>query len=135
MTRSRLLSSLVWVAALCVAAIIVARAHYTADLSAFLPQSPTPTQRLLVDQLRDGVASRLIIIGLEGGDPTARARVSSKMAATLRADQLFTSVSNGEQAGLDKDREYLFNHRYVLSETVTPDRFTAEGLKSAVQDS
>ena len=135
MTRSRLVSSLVWVAAICVAIVIVARAKYTADLSAFLPQSPTPTQRLLVDQLRDGVASRLIIIGLEGGDAAARARVSSRMAAAMRADQRFTSVSNGEQAGLDKDREYLFDHRYVLSESVTPDRFTAAGLESAVQDS
>ncbi len=135
MTRSRLVSSLVWAAAICVAVVIVARAKYTADLSAFLPQSPTPTQRLLVDQLRDGVASRLIIIGLEGGDAAARARVSSHMAAAMRADQRFTSVSNGEQAGLDKDREYLFNHRYVLSESVTPARFTADGLKSAVQDS
>jgi predicted exporter len=126
------LSTALWAAFVCVAAIIVARAHYTADLSAFLPQSPTPTQRLLVDQLREGIASRLIMIGIEGADAAVRAKVSLAMARRLRADPRFTSVNNGEQAGLDREREYLFNHRYLLSETVTPERFTVAGLKEAI---
>ncbi len=36
--------------------IVVARARYITDLSAFLPAKPTPMQQLLVDQLRDGPA-------------------------------------------------------------------------------
>src|SRR5215470_1441136 len=109
-------STALWIAFVCVAAIIVARANYTADLSAFLPQSPTSTQRLLVDQLRDGIASRLIMVGIEGADPPTRARVSIAMADRLRTDRHFTTISNGEQTSTERDREYLFNHRYVLSE-------------------
>ncbi|MEO7128074.1 MAG: hypothetical protein ABI040_04295, partial [Rhodoferax sp.] len=55
-----------WVAALLLCGVLISRASFTADLSAFLPKAPTPEQRLLVDQLRDGVVSRLILVGIEG---------------------------------------------------------------------
>ncbi|HWW78628.1 MAG TPA: MMPL family transporter, partial [Steroidobacteraceae bacterium] len=41
---------------------------------------------------------------------------------------------NGESAGMDRDRAFLFEHRYLLSDSVTPERFTVEGLKGAIQD-
>jgi predicted exporter len=113
----------------------VARAHYTTDLSAFLPRSPTPTQRLLVDQLREGIASRLIIIAIEGADAPARSRISKDMANRLRSDSEFVAVNNGESSGVDRDRAFLFDHRYMLSATVTAQRFTVEGLRAAIQDS
>ena len=134
MTRQRLVSSAIWAAGVCIAIAIVARATYVADLSAFLPQTPTPAQRLLVDQLRDGIASRLIIVAIEGADSATRARASKSMAQQLRADTRFTSISNGEAAAVDRDRDYLFKHRYALSEAVTPERFTVGGLTSAIQD-
>jgi predicted exporter len=134
MTRSGVVGTLVWAVLAVVAAIVVARARYTTDLSAFLPRSPTPTQRLLVDQLRDGLASRLIIVAIEGADSQARARLSKAMAARLRSDAQFVSITNGESSGTDRDRRFLFEHRYLLSESVTPKRFTVDGLKDAIQD-
>ena len=134
MTRSGMIGTLVWAVLAAMAALIVARAHYTTDLSAFLPRSPTPTQRLLVDQLRDGLASRLIIAAIEGTDSATRARISVAMAQRLRSDPQFVAVNNGEPAGTDRDREFLFKNRYLLSETVTPERFTVAGLKDAIQD-
>ena len=134
MTRPGVIGTLVWAVLAAMAALIVARAHYTTDLSAFLPRSPTPTQRLLVDQLRDGLASRLIIVAIEGADSATRAHVSTAMARKLHTDPQFVAISNGEAAGTDRDREFLFNHRYLLSETVTPERFTVAGLKDAIQD-
>ena len=59
-----------WLTFAALAAVIVARARYITDLSAFLPENPTPMQRLLVDQLREGPASRVILIALERGDTT-----------------------------------------------------------------
>lgn len=134
MTRPGLIGTLAWAVLAAMAALIVARAHYTTDLSAFLPRSPTPTQRLLVDQLRDGLASRLIIVAIEGTDSATRAQVSEAMARKLRTDPQFVAISNGEAAATDRDREFLFNHRYLLSETVTPERFSVAGLKDAIQD-
>ena len=135
MTRAGLRGTLVWMVLVVVAAFVVVRARYTTDLSAFLPHSPTATQRLLVDQLRDGLASRLIIVAIEGADSQTRARVSVAMAKRLRLDAaVFVSVSNGDSSGTDRDRAFLFSHRYLLSESVTPERFTVAGLKDAIQD-
>src|SRR4051794_6088063 len=124
----------VWAAFIVAAVFVVAFAHYTTDLSAFLPRSPTATQRLLVDQLREGIASRLILVGIEGADSAERARISVAMARRLRADPRFVAISNGEPVGVERDREALFNHRYLLSEAVTPSRFTAEGLRDSIQE-
>lgn len=130
MTR-RLAISL-WLAFLAISAIIIARTNFTADLSAFLPSSPTPEQRLLVDQLKDGAVSRMLLVGLRGDDPLARAELSKAMAAKLRGQPEFLAVSNGEPVSFDKDRELLFSRRYQLSSTVTPERFTVDGLRAAI---
>ncbi len=134
MTRSGVVATAVWAAFVLASIVVVVFAHYTTDLSAFLPRSPTATQRLLVDQLREGIASRLILIGIEGADPAERARISLAMGRRLRADPQFVAVNNGEPVGLDRDREALFTHRYLLSETVKPERFTPEGLRDAIQE-
>jgi predicted exporter len=134
MTRRGWLATAVWAAFVVATTVVVVFARYTTDLSAFLPRSPTATQRLLVDQLREGIASRLILVGIEGADSAERARISIAMARHLRADPQFVAVSNGEPVGVERDREVLFNHRYLLSETVTAQRFSAAGLRDAIQE-
>jgi predicted exporter len=136
----------VWALLLGMAALIVIRARYSADLSAFLPRAPTASQRLLVEQLRQGVASRLIIVAIEGGFPVnspspdgvpgarLRAQLSEDLARRLRADSQFESVENGDQATTRRDEAFLFAHRYLLSDSVTPQRFTAAGLHEAIQN-
>src|ERR1700738_4971286 len=88
--RSWIISS--WLVGLAAALWVVAHAHYINDLSAFLPAKPTHLQKLMVDQLRDGPASRLLLIALEGGDPETRARVSLRMARRFRDDAAFSCV-------------------------------------------
>ncbi len=134
MSREGAAATAVWAVLGAVAVIIVASARYTTDLSAFLPRSPTPTQRLLVDQLREGIASRLILIGIAGADPAARARISREMGRRLRPDRQFVSVNNGEPAGLERDRELLFSYRYLLSEAVNREHFTVQGLRESIQE-
>ena len=128
-------AGLIWALLVIVAAGIAARAAYTADLSAFLPRSPSATQRLLIEQLRTGPAARLILVALEGADARTRARLSVQLARELRSDSRFIAVNNGDAASLERDREFLFRHRYLLSETVTPQRFTVAGLHAAIADS
>jgi predicted exporter len=117
------------------AAAVAARAHYTADLSAFLPRTPSSAQRLLIEQLRTGPAARLMMLAITGGAPEARARLSAQLAQRLRADTEFSAVANGDAQGLERDRELLFRNRYLLSAEVTPERFSVRGLRGAIGDS
>lgn len=123
-----------WLALIALAVVVITHARYIADLSAFLPRNPTPSQQLLVDQLRDGPAGRLILLAVEGADPTSRAKISSAMATALRRDPQFAAVNNGETMAEQGTREFLFNHRYLLSDEVNAQRFSPEGLHEAVAD-
>ena len=134
MRRLPALRVALWLAVMLCAAFIVARARYTADLSAFLPRAPSARQALLVDQLREGPASRLLLMGIDGGDADARTQLSVALVRKLQGDPAFMSISNGEALYGQREREILFEHRYLLSETVTPQRFTVAGLNAAIDD-
>lgn len=126
---------LLWLLFLVACGVAIGRSHFTADLSAFLPRSPDARQRVLVDQLRDGLPSRLILVAIEGGYGQTRATLSRQLAAALRADPQFASVNNGEPVSDERDQQFIFTHRYLLSPAVTPARFTVEGLHEALGDS
>ncbi|WP_175714764.1 MMPL family transporter [Burkholderia ambifaria] len=126
---------LVWLLALVACGIAIARANFTADLSAFLPRAPSAGQRVLVEQLRDGIVSRLILVAIDGGDAAARATLSRRVAGTLRADRQFSAINNGEAVNDARDQQFVFDHRYLLSPAVTPQRFSADGLHQALGDS
>ncbi|MCE4547083.1 MULTISPECIES: MMPL family transporter [unclassified Caballeronia] len=126
---------IVWLCLLALCAGVIARTNFSADLSAFLPRSPSEQQRVLVEQLRDGLVSRLILVGIEGGDAKGRADASREVAAKLRADKRFSAVNNGEPVGQARDERFVFEHRYQLSPAVTPERFSVAGLKDALADS
>ncbi len=128
-------SIVLWLAFILACGFIISRSRFTTDLSAFLPRSPTPAQQLLLEQIRDGLASRLILVGIEGADASTRAGLSKQIARRLRGDPAFVTVNNGEPVSAERDRAFLFNHRYLLSPAVTPARFSVDGLHAALSDS
>ena len=87
-----------------------------------------------MEQLRDGVVSRLILIGIEGDTPQALAQTSKRLARQLRLDANLASVNNGEDTGSENDREFLWRNRYLLSPAVTPDHFSAASLRRALEE-
>lgn len=105
----------------------------TTDLTALLPRSADRTQELLVGQLRDGVAARLILIGLEGAAPEVLAEASRKVTHALRETGLFVSVNNGDPADFSVEREVLMRHRYLLSSAITPEHFSTPALRAALE--
>lgn len=125
----------IWLVMILASLAIISRSHFTADLSAFLPRTPTVEQQLLMDQLKDGLASRLILVGIEGAEQTVRASLSKSIAQKLRTDPTFVSVNNGEPITSERDQNYLFNNRYLLSPAVTPAHFSVDGLHTAISDS
>jgi predicted exporter len=133
MTTRRLSVIAIWLAGLLICGAVIARTHLSTDMSAFLPRSANPAQQILVDQLREGVVSRLILLAIEGADPDTLAAVSKSMAHDLRANPGLGLVNNGETDALSKDRDVLWDNRYLLSPAVTPEHFSAAALHQALE--
>jgi predicted exporter len=123
---------IVWSLFVAACVLVISRSQFTADMSAFMPRNPTPTQKIMVDQLRDGVVSRLILVGVEGAPAPVLAQISKSMAAILRTSPTLVAVNNGEQTGMETDFDLLWRNRYLLSDAVTPQRFTPAGLKESL---
>lgn len=133
--RPALRALLIWLAAMAAGLLLASQARFTADMSFFLPAHPTPEQQVLVDQIREGAVTRLLMAGIAGGDATQRAGLSRALQTRLAALPDFVSVQNGTQESLDVDRDLLLAHRYALSPAVSAERFTVDGLKAAISDS
>lgn len=131
----RRLPLLAWLAALAACIAVIAQTRFVADLSAFVPKSPDARQQMLIEQLRDGIIARLVLVGIEGGDAAGRAGLSRELAARLRADPAFVGVQNGEAAIEARDQAWYFDNRYLLSPGVTPARFSEAGLREAITHS
>ncbi|WP_309624137.1 transporter [Methylibium sp.] len=139
--RAPTLAVWLWLAAMLLGAALIGRARFTADLSAFLPAHPNAQQQVLIEQLQSGIAARTLLLGIEGGDATERAAASRALARALRASGLFEQVQNGDRSGdaaSDADwqaiGDWVVTHRYQLSPAVTPERYTAAGLRDAIDE-
>ena len=136
MNRRRLAVLGLWLLALAGSALWLQRhLEVRTEMTVFLPPSATPAQRLLLGQLRDGVASRLMLIEVRGGAAPDLARASRDLARRLRDSGLFSAINNGDLAALAAERELILAHRYLLSPAVEASRFSAKGLEAALQES
>ena len=124
-----------WLLAMLAGAAVVWNSHFSADMSFFLPGRPSAEQQVLVDQLKEGVVSRLLMVAIEGGDSAQRAAVSRDLRGRLEKMPEFVAVQNGEAGSQGADRDFLFRQRYLLSPAVSPERFTVDGLRAAIGDS
>lgn len=124
-----------WLLALLASLAVIARTHFTADMSAFLPKNPTEQQALLVDQLKEGALSRTLLIGIEGASAEKRATLSRALAGELERSGLFLAINNGSAENNTHERELLFRYRYLLSPAVTPERFSVAGLRESIGNS
>ena len=122
----------IWLAVMALAAWVVSTSRFSTDMSVFLPSEPTARQQILVDQIKDGTLSRLVLIGIEGGNAEQRANASRQLAQWLRTNAAFDGAVNADAASREKDFAWLMAHRYVLSDQITPDRFSNAGLLNAI---
>ena len=125
---------LLWLLFSLICGILVSRAEFTADMSAFLPRNPSERQQLLIDQISEGAASRSLILGIEGVPAPVLAKLSTVMGQELRGLPDFKSVSNGQREANQKDQELLFKNRYLLSPAMNANRMSVEGLRAAVEE-
>ena len=83
MSRRAVWVVLAWALAMALGGWLASRTRFTTDLSFFLPSQPTAEQQVLVEQLREGVVSRLLMVAIEGGEPAVRAEASSQSSNCL----------------------------------------------------
>ena len=112
---------------------VATRAQVETELSRLLPEGATPTERLLLTELRTGATGRLIMIALEGEDADRLAEASKQLAAWMRGSGAFDYVGNGEQAWTKEERERLFQNRYVLSPSVQASTFSRDHLRDSLE--
>jgi predicted exporter len=101
------------------------------DLRSFMPPAQTAQQKLLLDEIGDGPASRLLLLAVSGGDAEALAALSHGLLGALRGDARFSQVLNGETdlAALDPA---LLPYRYLLSPTLDHAHFDSAFLHEAL---
>jgi predicted exporter len=133
---------LCWLVLVVACAVQVQRSVVVTDVSSFLPGPANAAQRLLVDQLRDGLSTRILLVGLQleapatGAGPSAL-QTQSLVAASralrdkLAADPAVAWVSNGDLDALEAERERLFAARYLLSPAIDERHFSQVGLARA----
>lgn len=135
MTRGGRTAIAIWL--VCVAACsywLMRHLTVTTDMSAFLPPATSRAQEVLIGQLREGVTSRLLLIGIEGSDSKTLADSSRALARRLDSTGLFGTIANGDPSRFAKESLFLFSHRYALSPGIVPHRFTPEGLREALRE-
>ena len=126
---------LLWLLAMLVGGMIAWNSRFSADMSFFLPAEPSAEQQVLIEQIKEGAVSRLLMLAIIGGEAGERAAASRDLRRRLAEQDAFVSIQNGEASHLDQDRDLLLAHRYLLSPAVTPERFTVDGLHAAIGDS
>ena len=117
-----------WVAGL-VGAVAVARGYLSvgSDLRLFLPAPATAEQRLLLQGLGSGAATRVLVIALEGAPPEQLADASRALVDALDDDDAFEFVANGE-LDIESFPDALLPYRYLLSPTLDTRRFDEQYL-------
>ena len=132
--RRRWLLIAAWCVLLAVAvAWIQARLHVSADLRLFMPTPRTEQQRLLVQNIGESPASRLLLLALDGDAPAALAGVSRKFAHALSAQAEFGLVANGAELP-PAIPETLMPYRYLLTDSFDHHPLDAPGLTAALAD-
>src|SRR5689334_770349 len=102
-----------------------------------MPSPKTHVEKLLLEEIGESPASRLLLIALEGAEPEALAESSQAFASALREDPAFGLVSNGSTS-LDAIPDSLLPYRYLLSPTLDSAKLDApylhEQLTERLQD-
>ncbi len=95
---------LLWLAVVVASLFQIQRSAVVTDVSSFLPGPANPTQRLMLNQLRDGVSTRIVLLGLSLDRVPASSKPNSAQTAalivasralrdTLAADRAFAWLS------------------------------------------
>jgi predicted exporter len=105
----------------------------SADLRLFMPSPRTEEQRLLIQNIGESPASRLLLLAIGGDEPAKLAEVSRQYGAALAARAEFAFVANGAQPA-PSIPEKLLAYRYLISDSFDAAPLDQERLTSELVD-
>jgi len=110
-------------------------AHFqlSADLRSFMPEPRTEAQRLLLHNVGENPASRVLLLSLHGDEPAALARISNGLTAALAAAREFAFVANGAQDAMSFPEE-LLPYRYLITDSFDAAPLGQEVLAAALRE-
>ncbi len=89
--------SLFWLGIAVIAATVLwFRLQLSFDLSVFFPQKSSLSHDILLEQMKDGPGSRLLVIGLSGSNEEQLESISSLLKQRLSEEKAFINVMNGD---------------------------------------
>ena len=132
--RGRLVGITLWWLALALAAFAVQHTLVVNnDLRSFMPPPRNADQKVLMDEIGDGPASRLLLMAISGAPPEKLAALSRGLVHSLRADKRFTQAVNGSESLIQFDAK-LLPYRYLLSPTLDRARFDEPFLREQLEE-
>jgi predicted exporter len=115
-----------WLAVLALlGGLVERRLEVGTDLRLFMPTPRTTQERLVLEEIGEGPASRLLLLAITGPDPAAAAETSSALVARLRDSEQFRWAANGE-TDVGSLPDELLAYRYLLSPTLDHDVLPAQ---------
>ncbi|WP_116807694.1 MMPL family transporter [Steroidobacter cummioxidans] len=133
-TRSAVLLLLLWLALLAGLTWFVERQlQVSTDLRLFLPSPTTPEQQLLLEEIGEGPASRVMVISLEGAEPEQLADASRTLVENLQSSPNFRLITNGD-ISIDSVPDELLAYRYLLSTTLDERPLDRKYLHAELQE-
>ncbi len=122
----------IWLLVVLASVWVIRHTTITGDITAFLPSQPSEAQQILVDQLQDGMVSRILLLAIEGGDEAQRVAASKAFVDQLTTLPSLAYVQNGDETRMGPERDFLLKNRYLLSDAVTPQHFSEEELRDSL---
>lgn len=116
--------------ALLSAVLLAVRLQFSFDLSAFLPSKTTLSQDVLLEQLRNGPGSRLIVIGITGAPMEQLRGISDRLRRDLEAHPAFITVQNGQGSDPEGSIPEPISSHYLLMQDID---YSRESLSRAIQ--
>src|SRR4051812_12178870 len=107
--------------------------HVSADLRLFMPAPRTEQQRLLIQNIGESPASRLLVLAIEGDGAPALADISNRFATALAQRAEFGLVANGGQAQ-PAIPQRLLAYRYLITDSFDEQPLDASRLQSELAE-
>lgn len=103
------------------------------DLRHFLPSPRTEAQRLLLENIGESPASRMLLLAVQGDRPAELARLSSALTQALTGKNEITFVANGTETA-SSFPEDLLPYRYLITDAFDSAPLDAARLERELGD-